>query len=58
MKYGLGRLLEVLGMAVTLLGLGAYMFGGGSMKYELTCLFVGIVIFWLGNTLRVRAERR
>ena len=54
MKYGFGRLLEVLGMVVTLMGLAAYMFGGGSMKYELTCLAAGIVLFWLGNTIRTR----
>ena len=57
MKYGVGRLLEILGMVVTLMGLVAFVAGGGTMKYELTCLFAGIVVFYVGHTLRVRAEK-
>jgi hypothetical protein len=51
-------LLEVLGMGVSLIGLVAACMGAGSMKYELMCLGVGVVIFYCGNTLRVGAEGR
>ncbi len=57
MKWSIGRLMEILGLLVVLVGLAAAVSGAGSLHYELICLAIGMVIFYAGNALRTRAEK-
>lgn len=55
MRYALGRALEVIGMAVTLIGLltGVAWWGHpNAIKYEISCLVAGVGVFYAGNWLR------
>ena len=55
MRYALGRFLQVLGMATTLVGLlvGINL---SNARYELLYCFVGIIIFIIGYFVQGRRE--